>query len=794
MRKRLAAQFFLAAAGCRRLENAMKDLPLAAKTYLFSLWAIAALLLALTLLTRDLTVTALPFLVLALLGYVLADYFEIEFDMGDGRPVAMSLADVPTLFLVAVSGPTGMLAIFGGTLIVDVLRKREWYKSLFNVSVRCITFLTMWQAYILIALPGEQRFEGLRGLAALAVAAAVYITLNTLLVSTIIALAGRQPLLRVYQGAFRTVNWVHLISLPLAAVLAVIWHVNPWLVLPGIMPLFMAHRSFKALAAWQQESRRSKQLASESRQLAGKLERLQDTTTAMIASLDPLRMLDTVSSHLAALLDAPASWVVLLDAPARLVAARGIEPGSAWDAEAYAASLKDRAVQRFAAHDIIRMHGAAAPWQSLVIIPLAVEDRVLGGICVAAAEPIALAEDDERVLLAFGAQAALAMEHARLFEELRLKQDELVRSSKLAALGTFSAGIAHEFNNLLAGILGHAELGLLSDDIAEKNDSLTVAVKTCLRGKSITRGLLTFARRNDGQRDLNQIRDAVEETLALVERELAKANVRVERRLEPVSPTVCDLGQISQVLLNLITNARDAMLDGGGGVITIELAQRGKWIELAVSDTGSGIPERMLSQIFQPFVTTKGALGGSTVPGTGLGLAISYGIIESHGGSIIPRSEPGRGTTMTVRLPIVSQPALTEQEAAGSALPPLRILIVDDEESVVRPVIRLLETRGHTVAFAADGAVGLQMYRERRFDLVMSDVVMPSMGGAEFVRRLRALDASAQILVVTGQASSSQADEMRKSGAFGVVSKPFVIEELLNVIARGMNARVLATA
>jgi signal transduction histidine kinase/CheY-like chemotaxis protein len=740
------------------------------------------------------TLVQLPLLLLWVLVYALADYFEIEFDTGDGRSVVMSLADVPTLFLVAVSGPIGILSILGGTLIVDLLRKRIWYRSLFNASVRCITFLTMWQAYSLVALPGDEWFKGLRGFVALAVTAAVYITLNTLLVSTIIALAGRQPLLRVYQGAFRTVNWVHLISLPLGAVLAVLWQVNPWLLIPGVMPLVMAHRSFKALAAWQTESRRSKELARESRQLAGKLERLQDTTTAMITSLDPIRMLDTVSSRLAALLDAPASWVVLFEATPRLVAPRGIEPGSEWNADAYAALLRDRSISQLNARDIARLQGASAPWQSLLIIPLAIESRVLGGICVAAPSEIALAEDDRRVLLAFGVQAALAMEHARLFEELRLKQDELVRSSKLAALGTFSAGIAHEFNNLLAGILGHAELGLMSDDPAEKDESLNVAVKTCLRGKSITRGLLTFARRNDGHRELNQIRDAVEETLALVERELGKVNVRVERRLQPVPQTVCDLGQISQVLLNLVTNARDAMLDGGGGVIAIDLAQQGDWIELAVSDTGSGIPEHMLSQIFQPFVTTKGALGGSTVPGTGLGLAISYGIVESHGGTIVPRSEPGRGTTMTVRLPIVRAPAAGDTDPVGRPLPSLRILIVDDEVSVVQPLARLLESHGHTVSIAGDGPAALRLYRERHFDLVMSDVVMPEMGGAEFVRRLRALDPAAQVLVVTGQASSSQTDEMRQSGAFGVVSKPFVIEELLDAIARGMNARALAAA
>src|SRR5206468_10536124 len=188
--------------------------------------------------------------------------------------------------------------------------------------------------------------------------------------------------------------------------------------------------------------------------------------------------------------------------------ARGISPGLECDAAAYAVELQSQEVRQLDAARAAQLHCmAAVPWRALVIIPLALENRVLGGICLALDHPINLAEDDRRVLLAFAAQAALAMEHAQLFEELRHKQDEVVRSSKLAALGTFSAGIAHEFNNLLAGILGYAQLGLLSDDLDEKNEALDVAARACLRGRGITSSLLTFARRSDPQRALHQIRD-----------------------------------------------------------------------------------------------------------------------------------------------------------------------------------------------------------------------------------------------------------------------------------------------
>ena len=145
--------------------------------------------------------------------------------------------------------------------------------------------------------------------------------------------------------------------------------------------------------------------------------------------------------------------------------------------------------------------------------------------------------------------------------------------------------------------------------------------------------------------------------------EVPLGDLRVElvRQVEPVQSTICDLGQLAQVVLNLITNARDAMKPLGG-TLTVSLCERRGWLELSVSDTGSGIPEEICDKIFEPFVTTKGALGGSQTPGTGLGLSVSYGIVQEHGGTIAVVSAIGRGTTMTVRLPIVS--ADVEREIA----------------------------------------------------------------------------------------------------------------------------------
>jgi signal transduction histidine kinase len=311
--------------------------------------------------------------------------------------------------------------------------------------------------------------------------------------------------------------------------------------------------------------------------------------------------------------------------------------------------------------------GQTTPWSAVLAIPLLADSAgsphgaPLGAICLAFDRLRGLDADEQRVLTSFARQAAVSVENARLFDELRRKQDELIQSSKLAAVGTFAAGIAHEFNNLLGSMLGFAELGYGVADLEEKNRSLDVVIQACRRGRSITRGLLTFARRQGHQRAMANLTDAVDETLALVEIDLRKSHIELVRQVEPVQSTICDLGQLAQVLLNLITNARDAMKPRGG-TLTIGLCERRGWLELSVNDTGSGIPEEIRDKIFEPFVTTKGALGGSETPGTGLGLSVSYGIVQEHGGTIVVESVIGRGTTMTVRLPIVS--ADVEREIA----------------------------------------------------------------------------------------------------------------------------------
>ena len=392
-----------------------------------------------------------------------------------------------------------------------------------------------------------------------------------------------------------------------------------------------------------------------------RLERLQALTTAMLATLDDRRQFHMLCERLAALLDAEAGWITLYDQDGlRVPAVHGLTVRHAESAQ----------VDRTRYHEIIQRGQIVliaderaqqlAPvidsddpirWSTLLVIPLTTDHGATGAICLAFEHLRGLDIEDRRILASFARQAAVAIENTRLFSELRQKQAELIQSSKLAAVGTFAAGIGHEFNNLLGGMLGYAELGRSASDSAEKDQALDVIRQACQRGRSITRGLLTFARRSEHRRDIHHLTDVIAETLTLVEVDLRKLNITLERVIEPTPAILCDSGQIAQVLLNLITNARDA-IGQNGGTITVSLRQCGAYVELGVSDTGEGIPEHVRDRIFEPFVTTKGALGTSNTPGTGLGLSVSYGIVKDHGGDIRFETEIGVGTTMIVRLPI----------------------------------------------------------------------------------------------------------------------------------------------
>jgi signal transduction histidine kinase len=403
----------------------------------------------------------------------------------------------------------------------------------------------------------------------------------------------------------------------------------------------------------------------------------------------------------------------------------------------------------------------------------------------------------------FASHAAAAIENMRLFaqsnaalEALKQSNDqqtqlldtvqrteaELITASKLAAVGTLAAGVAHEFNNLLAGMHGFAELGQLGT-LEDKDEALEIVRRTCQRGVQITRRLLTFARQSDGTRDLTRIDEIAEGALQLISWELTRAQLTIVREYYSNAAVWAESGQIMQVVLNLLSNARDATLPGGE--VTISTRDNENWVELTVTDTGSGIAESIRERIFEPFVTTKGALGGSTIAGTGLGLSVSYGIVQAHEGRLLVESRIGSGSSFTIQLPRNCEivPAMPLTVAPPSAKLPLHILVVDDEAPVRTVVAQILSRAGHTVDQAGDGMDALEQSAHERWDLIISDVTMPGLDGPSLVEQLRAHGIVTPVVLMTGRVDNDGLTYAQGSDSISVLAKPFDRTTLLATVA-----------
>jgi PAS domain S-box-containing protein len=367
---------------------------------------------------------------------------------------------------------------------------------------------------------------------------------------------------------------------------------------------------------------------------------------------------------------------------------------------------------------------------------------------------------------------------------------QLIQTEKLAAVGTLAYGIAHEFNNILAGMLANAELGLITQDSRQIKECFKIIADNSHRAASITNNLLAFARQKEARKKLIDITEPLRSVLAVTRRDLEKLNIEIVEKFKPVPKIYCDAGQLSEVFLNMVTNARDAMRKKGG-VLTIQVETARDNIRIIFKDTGCGIPEELKGKIFEPFVTTKGALGGSEVPGTGLGLFLTYGIINGYQGKIEVESKVGKGTQFIISIPVSKnlppQPVQEiKNEPFGEIERKLKILLVDDEETIVSGLKKFLESRGHQVTSSLRGKEGLRLFKKDKFDLVLSDITMPDMDGIELIKKIKEQDQKIKIIVITGHIMQVKENEAWKAGADEFLIKPFKNEVLCLAISKLM--------
>jgi len=378
--------------------------------------------------------------------------------------------------------------------------------------------------------------------------------------------------------------------------------------------------------------------------------------------------------------------------------------------------------------------------------------------------------------------------------ERRRFEDQLRRSQRLESIGTLAAGVAHDFNNLLTVIQGNADI--MSMDLQQTHphfERLQEVLRQVQSAKRLTGQLLGYARKGRFEvslLDLNQIIRETAETFGRTRKEIS-IHVELDPELEVFEG---DAGQIEQLVLNLLLNAGDAMPGQGNLDIqtrnvsheeisgSIFTPKEGPYAMIAVHDTGIGMDQETRERIFEPFFTTK-QMGR----GTGLGLASVYGAVKGHGGYVDVESEIGKGTTFRIYLPIkrsasVEIPVESEQDRPDSSQPQRRgtILLVDDEQAVLKVATEILRKLRFNVLAAENGSKALRLYRKNRKQivLVILDIVMPGMGGSEVFRELRNLVPEVKVLLCSGYSIQGEADRLIGIGASGFIQKPFSLRSL----------------
>ena len=394
-------------------------------------------------------------------------------------------------------------------------------------------------------------------------------------------------------------------------------------------------------------------------------------------------------------------------------------------------------------------------------------------------------------IVGFRGVARDVTERKRAEEERKQLELKAQMASRLASVGEMAAGIAHEINNPLTGVIGYAQLLMSRQDLPEDvRQNLKVIADAAQRVAGIVQRLLAFSRQTKPERRQVNINQLIESTLALRAYSLRTSNIEVITRLDPYLPdTIADPGQIQQVLLNLIVNAEQAMKEvRRRGRLTITTKKKGDVIEIKVKDNGHGIKPEIMNRIFDPFFTTREAGGG-----TGLGLSLCYGIVTEHNGRIYARSTPGRGATFIVELPIVTEvtkpvqpPIALKQELAGT-----RILVVDDEPVVRELVSKVLGDEGCEVDTAAKAEEALEKIEGQRYHLVLIDVKMPGMSGIELFQRMQrtARSLARRAVFITGDVLSPETERFLAGKKLPCLAKPFTATELLDKVRIALAGR-----
>jgi PAS domain S-box-containing protein len=393
----------------------------------------------------------------------------------------------------------------------------------------------------------------------------------------------------------------------------------------------------------------------------------------------------------------------------------------------------------------------------------------------------------------------------RDISERKKMEQHLLQSEKLKSLGELAGGVAHDFNNILAAVLGRVQLlkRQFNPPMGEREKrksmfdlkaGLEVIERASLDGADTVRRIQEFCRRsvddkNFTQVDVNELIDNALEFTRVRWKNDAESKgikIRIKKELSPLNPTLGSSSELREVFTNLINNAIDAMPKGGE--IRVRSFMDDSSAVIKIEDTGGGIPKNLKDRVFDPFFTTKG------VKSTGLGLSVSYGIINRHQGTITADSVEGEGTTFTLTFPVTKKTG--KREVKEEKVIPIkrkhnkaRILVVEDEEDIRQLLRDILTDAGHYVEIANGGTEGVEIFKKKEFDLVFTDLGMPVMSGWEVAKKVKSINKKVPVALITGWNVKLDGSEMNDSGINLVIHKPFKMEQVLNLVQEGMLLR-----
>jgi two-component system NtrC family sensor kinase len=426
------------------------------------------------------------------------------------------------------------------------------------------------------------------------------------------------------------------------------------------------------------------------------------------------------------------------------------------------------------------------------------KDRVLGALVVGCRSRREFSTAELNLLAALANQIAATIDKSVLLEEtreaydsLRCAQEQLLQSEKMAAVGQLISGVAHELNNPLTAILGYSQL-LKSEELmnARGADYLEKLYKQAQRTHHIVQNLLSFARQHKPERTPVELNQILEDTLTLREYDMNLNNIRIHRQFsDDLPPIGGDFHQLQQVFLNILNNAVDAIGEKGGkGEIWVRTDVVENRVRTEITDSGPGVqnPHR----VFDPFYTTK-----PVGKGTGLGLSICYGIVKEHGGEIQARNSPPRGATFTILLPMLSVDRPVEQNSPSRVRQRVaaKVLLVDDEETVLQLEHEVLRARGVTLKLARSGKEAVDFLRRESVDAVVTDMKMTGEISAiamyQWIEQNRPELSGRVVFTASNGCEEEASAPLQKSGCL-VVSKPFAIEQLWEAVQKVLGAEV----